>query len=93
MEVRVEFLLENPPRKEGQLPDPAAAGLERRVYFFDDFSCFKLRLHSKSERLLDEQRNHIEPCALLAQRLLVRRRGETAGSVEHLREEMNVAHS
>ncbi len=42
---------------------------------------------------LDEQRNHIEPCALLAQRLLVRRRGETAGSVEHLREEMNVAHS
>jgi hypothetical protein len=43
--------------------------------------------------LLDEQRNHLEPGALLAQRLVVRRRVETVGSVEHLREEMNVAHS
>lgn len=43
--------------------------------------------------LLDEQRNHLEPCGLLAQRLVVRCRGETAGSVEHLRQEVNVAHS
>ena len=52
-----------------------------------------LILPSSFSPRLDEQRNHLEPCALLAQRLLVRRRGETAGRVEHLREEMNVAHS
>ncbi len=77
LEVRVEFLLENPPCKEGPPPDillksalraekrpkirvfsppsgvPAAC-LKARVHFFDDFSCFKLRLHSKSDRLLAE---------------------------------------
>src|SRR4029450_10053416 len=35
------------PRSEVQ-----AACLKGRVHFFDDFSCFKLRLHSKSDRLL-----------------------------------------
>ena len=76
LEVRVEFLLENPPCREGQPPDillksalraekrpkirvfsprsgvPAACLKGRGFIFSDDFSCFKLRLHSKSDRLL-----------------------------------------
>jgi len=75
LEVRVKFLLENPPCKESQPPDillksalraekrpkirvfsprsgvPAAC-LKGRIHFFVDFPCFKLRLHSKSDRLL-----------------------------------------
>jgi len=71
----VEFLIENPPCKDGQPPDillkpalraekrpkirvfsprsgVAAACLNGRIHFFDDFSCFKFRLYSKSDRLL-----------------------------------------
>src|SRR6266436_6827621 len=39
----------------------------------------------------DKEWKHLEPGALFTHRLIVRRRGETAGRVEYLREQMDIA--